>query len=511
MANIILRANIRDKNINIEHKVLPLPISNNVVELTISPVSGYSISVNDFSHGFLPQQVRTINFVESGKNIVAEITLRKGIDSKKTLNLPLPIIAKSKLEIDRFKLIDNTNLTDKNIIIQNRSSFNKSVNQNKTTYSVTKKVDEKVLVLSKTLLTTGDRYFTKEPSYSIIGNADRYSSNNSVARNHHGKIIKKTFNIYYSSPEELLVKDTEDTISFQAETDNPKPSLKNKVATKPEEHKIYSFDTGRTIGAEGGIKRISVKGVPGTTFRIIEQDVDKKTYNFKTGVFEAGGGMFFGTIPTPMRGRSYGEYILYVKVPKSTSASSTSTKLITDRVIDHTPGVDIAEKYTPVVETTITPTSSITFSLFSSGFTIPFTNDAGTANLVIGPGSYKSIGEEAIFNVIIKAATAQVIRIERQPLHSTTIAYTNWDSGSDKAEALTSTGATISNDWYVADAKSTKYSISAKCKGLGKAHGTYTDGYKEVQIKGTISGVTFGTGDITVSLDLLNFLTLQAI
>ena len=198
------------------------------------------------------------------------------------------------------------------------------------------------------------------------------------------------------------------------------------------------------------------------------------------------------------------------KNTKTATANTTTTKLITDRVIDHKLK-DIVQKYTPSQETEVTPTSSLTFSLFSTGFTIPLTSDDGLSNLIIGPGEYRSIGDSAIFDVTIKAATAQVIRIERQPLHSTTIAYTNWDSGSDKADALTSTGATISNDWYVADAKSAQYSIEAKCKGLGMAHGTYTDGYKEIQIKGSISGVTFGTEDITVSLDLLNFLTLQAL
>jgi len=89
--------------------------------------------------------------------------------------------------------------------------------------------------------------------------------------------------------------------------------------------------------------------------------------------------------------------------------------------------------------------------------------------------------------------------------------YVNWDSGSDKANALTSAGVAIPNDWYVADGKEAKYAIKATCAGVGAAHGTYTDGYKEIAIKGTISKIIHGTGDIEVSLDLLNFLTLQAI
>ena len=152
----------------------------------------------------------------------------------------------------------------------------------------------------------------------------------------------------------------------------------------------------------------------------------------------------------------------------------------------------------------------------SSGFTIPYTNAKGTANLVIGPGAFRELGKDATFSVTLTAATNQIIRIERQPLHSETEAYVNWDSGSEKADALTSARVAIPNDWYVADAKSALLNITTKCTGVG--HGkytvdetTYTDGYTEVKIEGTISNVRFGTGDITLSLDLLNFLTLQAL
>jgi len=51
MANIILRANIGDSNVNVEYKVLPLPLSNNEVELIISPAQGYFINKDSFSHG----------------------------------------------------------------------------------------------------------------------------------------------------------------------------------------------------------------------------------------------------------------------------------------------------------------------------------------------------------------------------------------------------------------------------------------------------------------------------
>ena len=266
-----------------------------------------------------------------------------------------------------------------------------------------------------------------------------------------------------------------------------------------------------------------VKGVPGSKFKILLQDSNKKTYNFETGLFELGGGMLEGIIP-PIRGtRGYGEYIAYAKIPRSTTANQISTNFINDRPINHEELLKITKEkgYEAAISSIgiskrrtekINVPSSITFSLFSSGFTIPYTDTRGTANLVIGPGKFGQEGEDATFSVTLEAATNQIIRIERQPLHSTTKAYVNWDSGSDKADALTSAGVTIPNDWYVADAKDAAYSIEAICTGFGEPPADlYQDGFTEVGIKGTISGVKFGTGNITVSLDLLNFLTLQAI
>ena len=63
MKNLILRANILDGNVNIEHKVLPLPLSNNMVEVKISPKAGYVLELENISHGALPPQISSIDFI----------------------------------------------------------------------------------------------------------------------------------------------------------------------------------------------------------------------------------------------------------------------------------------------------------------------------------------------------------------------------------------------------------------------------------------------------------------
>ena len=523
MANIILRANIANKNVRVEYKVLPLPLSNNDVELIISPLDGVSIQRQNFSHGLLPKQIQVLTFEQLGNNVVAKIKLNPNINSKITQNISLPIISKSRHIIDKFRLVDNTNLNNSNIIVNTTSSLNKSVEKNKTVYSIANTIGNKILVLSKTITTTNKNYFVKEPNYNIIGNKERYTSTVSVKKNNNN-IVSKTFDIYYTSPDDINALNNEDTISFEAQTFEPaQPGFQTKTVTKKEDYEIYSFDAGSDLGSAGGIKRMVAKGVPGSKFKILLQDSSKKTYNFKTGVFELGGGMLEGTIPPVVGTNGYGEFVVYAKIPKSTAANQISTNFINDKPIDHEEllkltkekGIDSALSsmgVSKIKTEKINIASSITFSLFSTGFTIPYTNAAGTANLVVGPGKYGQEGEDATFDVVLRAATAQIIRIERQPLHSTTEAYVNWDSGSDKDEALTSAGVTIPNDWYVADAKSAKYNIKAQCIGIGdRPSDTYADGYTEVRIKGTISGITFGTDDIAPSLDLLNFLTLQSL
>ena len=443
MANIILRANIADKNVRVEYKVLPLPLSNNDVELIISPVEGVSIQQQNFSHGLLPRQVQLITFKQLGNKVVAKIKLDPNINSKITQNISLPIMSKSIRVIDKFKLIDNTNLNSDNIIVNVTSNLNKSIEKNKTVYSSSNIAGNKILVLSKTIVATNKYYFIDEPSYIITGNEDRYTSTTNIKRDANGNITSKTFDIYYTSPSDIQTINNEDIIYFKAqETQSAEPPFELKTATKKEEYEIYSFDSGLDIGPNGGVKRMVVKGVPGSKFKILLQDSNKKTYNFDTGLFELGGGMLEGIIPAIRGTRGYGEYIAYAKIPRYTAANEISTNFINDKPINHEELLKLTkEKGHETAISTVGPSktkkekinvsSSITFSLFSTGFTIPYTNAAGTANLVVGPGKFGQEGEDVTFSVTLEAATAQIIRIERQPLHSTTEAYVNWVSGSD--------------------------------------------------------------------------------
>lgn len=504
MANLILRANIADNNVVVEYKLLPLPLANNIVELVISANPGYLINKENFSHGLLPSQVSSISFEQAGSNVLAIVVLSKFLNKKVTQNISLPIISKSVLNIDTFKL-NNIFLNKKDIISKGNSSFIKTTNQDKEVYNIRNKTGETILVLSQTLVAIDKFYFSSEPTFIVTGNPGRYTSNNEIFRDSNNNIIRKVFNIYYTSPVNLIETNQEDTIRFTAPITQVVSSPVGRVATKKEEYEIYSFDGGRDIGTEGGIKVIKVKGVPGSQFKIILQDSDKKTYNFKTGIFEAGGGMLIGEIPPRVNGESYGEYIAWVNIPKALTNNSIETLFTTDRPIDHAKlhasrfndnsdsGFDnILQSYstptTIAVERTVP--SRFTFAFSNSDFTVSnLTTDVSTltsaVTMVTSYGNFGEASQDINFVTTISSTDlSKVMTISRQPLAS---------------------------DWEISASHlllKSSYSIQTSAQLEGRVVDSKS---ATVTVKGVISNIKHGKGDVTVTLDLTNFLTLSSL
>ena len=553
MKNLILRANILDKNVDIQHKVLPLPLKTNVVELIISPKTGYILSTSNLSHGLLPSQIDEITFLQSGTRVIARVTISQNINNKVSHNVSLPIMSQSVLNIDSFKLTDRGFKTKKGIVSSSLSSFPKTTGVNSETYNISSTPGETTLVLSKNLRAVGNYYFQKNPSYSITGNNNRYTIREESFTDSKNRLIGKKFNVYYTSPLGLDQTDNEDFIDFNFNITTKQYGRKKRAATVKEEYEIYSFSEGRKIGAEGGIKTMRVRGVPGTEFKIILQDGDKKTYNFDTGVFEAGGGMFLGTIPPARIGTGYGESLVYARIPRSPNNSTIKTIFTTDKPIDHL-AIQQAVESTRDDSIVVPPVSSANpvIAAVTSPETVSVDEDIkvySVLNWSFGNGGAFTLdkltydpldvkkSEEAIlekgavittkakqgastspinFTAVVSAtASDSNLQIERQPLFDKVGGFVNWDSGANKENALTSTGAVIPNDWYMSteDVESTaKYTIAVRTRGIGKSvdvSGATT--YPQVEISGYISGITHGSKDVESKLDLLNFLTIKAL
>ena len=191
MPNLVLKSNIANRTFNVQHKVLRMPVKPGIIELVITPISTYTIDAKDFATGFLPSQITNIKYENLGGKIIAKVLIRSVIDSKKTLNISLPISGKSFVKKDSFKIIDITNVS-KNVLVINTSLNPKSVVGNKTIYKISNDLNKKSLLFTKKFAVTGNNYFSLEPSYTIKNNNKRYTVVSKIDRNQQNKIISKS-------------------------------------------------------------------------------------------------------------------------------------------------------------------------------------------------------------------------------------------------------------------------------------------------------------------------------
>tara|TARA_R110000823_G_scaffold212300_1_gene342445 strand:+ start:108 stop:1703 length:1596 start_codon:yes stop_codon:yes gene_type:complete len=526
MPNLILKANVADIGFNIQHKVLQMPVAYGMHELIITPLSTYTISAQDFTSGVLPREISKIEYENLGEKIIAKIFLKATIDLKNHLNISVPISGKSFLKKDTFNVIETTSI-DTNVLVENTSINPKSIDGNKITYKISNDLSKKMFLFTKKFTVIGDYYFSSIPTYNIKSNNTRYAVVSRIERNAHNKIISKSFDFFYTSPKEV-VRSLDTEISFDARANPPAAKLSKLVATKKEEYKIYSINRGRDIGSEGGIKRISIKGVPRTPYKIIVSDSNNNTYNYKTGIFEAGGGMIEGVIPSMRAKRNYGEAEICIRIPKTISANVITTNFLNDNEIDHalitSPGaadsvtsgaykaIDNVTSSRAILSVTIDATGSFT------GPAVTLVGGASSTSILIGKGNsevltFNTNGSYQFSFVVQKATHDKFIEIERQPLFvmptGDTDNYVAWDSGTNKDRALTSAGVVIPSDWDFVDAAlvgGLDVSIRAKVTGLGRINAA-TSSHDSVLITGYISVNNVGTVSSELKLKLLNFLT----
>ena len=325
MAKLILKSSIKNQSFFVQQKEFKLPFEKEKVELIVTPKKLYSINPKDLSVKSLPAQVSKVKFSNSGNKVTATIFLKRKIKSSKNIILNIPIEGKTTSQLDAFNIFETTN-NSKNVSVTGFSSNKKIITGNKTRYIVRNPLGKKSLILSKTFTIKAGFMFSNSPSCIISGNSKEYKVVEKVKKTNN-KISSKTFDIYYTSSETINTsKDV--SIIFTAYTQNPIVKSNIKIATKVSENKIYGIEKGVDPGPQGGIKRMTVKGVPGSTYSFLVSNSDGKMYNIKTGAFSDDGGLIEGIVPTPRKGRTYGESVVRIKIPRSASAQSISTQFI---------------------------------------------------------------------------------------------------------------------------------------------------------------------------------------
>ena len=315
MAKVILNTNLINSTYLVEYKNLDvvkgkkLPTS---VELVITPKDRYIISAVNFSHGLLPKEISDIKFentnkiVNSSNKIIANVFFNPTVVDKEYTVIYLPISGGSTLSNNEFKLVEKIRLNDKVFVKENNNhQVETTVNDNiKTTIHTIKGTpSEKIKVLSKEFTLPYEYHFTKQPSFKITGQQQLYSAVSRHLRDKSNKIIGKTIDLYYTFPNFEFKNLIEDIISF----DYSLQKIPKTITKELEEvgQKIYGIDTGPNITSAGGEKRISVRGIPGSTFKLIIQNSDKETYDFKTGLFSVGAVALQGIIPPALKGAAF--------------------------------------------------------------------------------------------------------------------------------------------------------------------------------------------------------------
>jgi len=324
MANLVLKSNTANNTFQVQQKVFKCPFVKNKIQLTITPQKLYSINSKDFNVGILPPLVSKVEFENLGDKIIASIFIKQEIISSKNIILDIPITGKGFLKIDRFNIIEKVK-TNGEVLITNLSPYPRSVVDNETKYIIKNNLGKKSLVLSKTFTVTEDFKFTKLPAYNISGNSNQYNVTTKIKKDKNNNVISKTFDFYYTSPNAVAIsKDTQ--ISFSVSTNYSSKQTYAEGITKVSKNKIYSIDKGRDLGSQGGTKRMVVKGAPGSTFSFLVSNAAGAMYDRSSGSFSDSGGIITGVIPKAVKGKSFGESVIRINIPRSAAAQTISTQ-----------------------------------------------------------------------------------------------------------------------------------------------------------------------------------------
>ena len=563
MAKIILRPNNTTVNYIIESKSVETIIGKPVedtIELVITPKNGYTIDAKDFTHGALPNPISSITYHNSIGKVIASIKFNELPITSEIINIYLPISGNLK-RVDNTLVI--TSVTGKDVnIFESTTSIgaiqSTDINNNSVTYKITASTSGFQQVLSKTFSVPDGFNFETEPTYSISGNNSRYRVSIRSVKDKYNRIVRKVFEISYNFPEENPVNKPSNTITFKATSKEIEINRKEFVAEKKEDYKIYNVDYGRTIGLEGGLKHIKVNGVPGTKFNILVQDTNKNVYDFKSGGFKVGASFLKGTIPLAEIGVGYGTFNAFVKVDASTTATTISTRILTDAPtkITDSSGATVQVIPTVVDEEVLAETSmTLELDLDSVAYVVTrpgleseadtltaaqITGGVTNGTYIVGGGvsgtdivTWKESNPILLLNGAsstyvwdITVADGKWIGINRQPRFDTSATFVDWDSyhadDSAKIKSLNSAGAeiltdfdniTTLSDWEIGmEVKVSPTEDSSTISAVEDDTGVaWTSVYRMVRVEMVVTAGAFGTADINPELNLNNFLTLVTI
>ena len=587
MARIILKTSLANTTFSVESKSIEVTrgasTTPSPIELLISPNSGFAIDSNNFTSGGLPSQISRILYrntqaiIDTNNKVVATVYFNQLSVYSESESIFLPISGSSVITSNEIILTESSPVDENSIVIysnqNNKQTSTSTGSINRNNYSIKGSPGQSVNIFSKTISVPSGYYFSQEPKATSNSELTKYKIDSTVNKDEDGNIISKTFNVSAIFPSSPLRKNYNDNISFTYRSSKLKDTYGKLLREDKLEKTIYDIDTGNTIGSGGGVKRIAVKGVPGTPFKVIISNANKQSYNFKTGSFEDGGFLLEGIIPPVKAGVGYGVYNASIEVPPSTSGNTISTTLISNNPVDHEA---LKNKYDVGVigdggyrdantSSEVKADGTIRFLLHNGGetaffITKPITDgDLFTADTLyehegisyfisgfydVGPNDYGSSvtgylserpfkisnlsggGTSNTLSFLITTdAENKFIRINRQPVFNQDKEFVAWDSafGADDTKSFNSEGVSILTDIVdgadgtsTLDFKGAKLQIGAVIDpiGVGVKHDVSDAedllAYKFMRITISVTG-TFGEGSIKPALNLKNFLSIYTL
>jgi len=267
-------------------------------------------------------------------------------------------------------------------------------------------------------------------------------------------------------------------------------------------HKIYSVIAGQSPSGGNRAKKLTVTGIPGSTFTLIVQDENNKVFSFKHGAF--------GPTPSPLQG----------VIPQS----GVFTKIINT---GRTSNVEVRlQSAAPDAVTEV-----VSQSLGLNHVTINV-NGAGLSNYTtFGATSYVSpptaAGGNALLNFefAVKANTEKLVNYVRAPKFnynaSTPGEFVLYDGVAFSENALAhnynDNGIQLQSDFKITETtgwETTGFKIISLVVDPVGGYGTIPDASEghstwvtpSLTIKGTVNISNMGTENLTVDLMLYNFL-----
>ena len=360
--------------------------------ITISPVSGYTLDVNDFSlaSGFSNSYVDSVAFAQSGDNVTATVTFTAGTTMpSNNLQIPLCIVGSGEAQLitiaGTYSSTIGSNITP--------------ASETNIAYSGSGTLGESDLLFTKTYTADTGYYFETAPTAQITtGNQSNYSITQTPTYNSDNQLTALQFDVNYTYPNNSV---SGDVIKFVADA--------KEIYVPTQEITRWRINNS-IIATIGQIRTLYVWGEEGATYSITLTD-GTTTENIATNVTMGSSGV--------------DEYI--VEFGPNTSNNTITWTFTISGDIDSGLPTNIVLTQAQIIDGTFLPKAS---SIFEGGYSV-----VNNGDYLARPVAGSSTATVSI-EWLITSSDGEVIVINDTP-----VSQIQWDNQGGIDQTITSASA----------------------------------------------------------------------